>query len=243
MALRNSDVTGFVDKAQKSYDQVYEVFRRLATNEGTTADVGLNRTKAFQVSVDPLINDEVEIVGRVKLERLPYRHGTAVRAAPIYVIIKSKERYKLKRGLLSTQHCLVKAHVLTSYYSLAKVDWKSILSVRYDFDDADQAHPIFHAQMEDGKPDAELGQLFPSLPKVDPVKIVHKGIRIPSANMIGATALLKLAADHLPTHYFVDVLKEIRKQQIFADWTYKCETLDDPESPKLLLSSGWYSTK
>ena len=141
---------------------------------------------------------------------------------------------------------LDQAYVDIGYYRVVGSTWRTLLAVRYDFGlrGATEAHPIFHAQLHKGGAGDSIRNM-PATPMIDPLpeREVLDTVRVPTANMIGASALLKLSADHLSHGSFTSVLQRVRGLTFFGNWRCNCSTLDDAGSVRGLLASGWYGSQ
>lgn len=241
-----SGIDRFIAEAELANKQAFTTFSRLASGAGVAVYPALNG-ECFQVQKSgPQHPDSVEVHGAVRLEQVPYKRtesGDGSTAVKMHILMDSFECFKFRGTPSPKTAFLYSAYARVAYYKLHRGRWKTVLCIRYDFAGAKNAHPIFHAQLENGVPRAATSALFPGLPPIDEMKELHLGIRFPSANVVGATALLKIAADHLPGTSFRAVLKAIQDQKFFQDWRCDCTTLDNPDSAKLLLSSGWYGSK
>lgn len=241
-----SGIDRFIAAAELANKQAFTTFSRLASGAGVAVHPAFNG-ECFQVKKSgPQHPDSVEVHGAVRLEQVPYKRtesGDGSTAVKMQILMDSFECFKFRGTPSRRTAFLYNAYARVAYYKLHRGRWKTVLCIRYDFAGAKNAHPIFHAQLESGVPRAAISALFPGLPPIDEMKDLHLGIRFPSANVVGATALLKIAADHLPGTSFRAVLKAIQDQKFFQDWRCDCTTLDDPNSAKLLLSSGWYGSK
>ena len=243
-----AQIDDFALAATTAYREVYNAFDRLATVEG--AALQPIRTECFVVNKPPK-HSTVEVVGALRIERLSSRHRAAGEAAPatdrIAVLMSSRDIYAFDDAKpLAEASYLHEAFVDIGYYRVTSSGWKTLLAVRYDYGGrgATQGHPIFHAQMHDGSAGEKIAKL-PATPMISPLtqSEVFKGVRVPTANMIGASALLKLSADHLSHGSFTTVLQRLRGLAFFGNWRCNCSTLDDASSVRGLLASGWYGSK
>lgn len=240
----------FKKLADRAYNSVYQEFQWSAQVEGATLKPSASNGHAF-VALDSAAphRNSIEVHGALRLENLPRQRtrdpSVSKHEGGISVLMSSLDIYKFERSKPDLDESfLYSSNVRLGYYRSSKDRWIPLLCVRYDFAKSHAAHPLFHAQLEDGMPNAEVKAIFPDLPKVtDPLQ-VHTNVRLPTANVVGATALLSLAADHLPLAKFPDILRAIRKQPLFSGaWRCECTSMDDGALPSRMLSSCWYSTK
>lgn len=246
--MLNQDlIDSFAHQANIAYRAVYNTFERSALAEG--AALTPVRTDCFVVEAK--VGRTVEVVGALKVEQLSRRHRANSKSAPvsdrIAVLMASKDIYAFDDALSTGKASyLQEAFVDIGYYKVSRKGWRALLGVRYDFAGrgAREGHPIFHAQMHDGSAGRSLAAL-PTVPTIQPLpeSEVFDQVRLPTANMIGASALLKLSADHLSHDSFKTVLQQMRGQTFFGNWRCNCSTLDDVDSARGLLATGWYAGK
>ncbi|WP_159276036.1 hypothetical protein [Variovorax boronicumulans] len=224
------------------------------------AFAGFNRHAHTVATITPLLDggecfvakplrDGVEVNGALRIERLPRERSDGEpdpREPRICVLLESRDFY---RPDADPDHGegrkLAHSAVRMGYYKPVKTTWKTLLGIRYDYEfrGARGRHPIFHAQFDNGELHERSVRLFPNLPDIEKLGDVLKGVRVPTANVVGATALLKLAADHLSLQSFLAVQNEIASLPFFQNWRCDLRSLDDPESPPKMLSCGWYGTR
>lgn len=247
MAKRKA-IEVFADAATASYRKAYAAFERSALQAG--ADLAPLRPggECFETKLGSGGHTSVEVFGALKIERLPKRHRESNQPNAqdiVSVLMSSKDIYFFGAKPALDNSFLAESYVSVSYYESRRTEWKTLLSVRYDYSrrGARGGHPIFHAQMGDGAPGDTLAQLPGMPPNIKRLEDQYKEVRLPTANMIGATALLKLAADHLPHRSFTPVLRSIQALSFFRNWRCDCDTLDNIDSPRDMLSAGWYGCK
>jgi hypothetical protein len=238
----------FADAATASYRKAYAAFERSARLAG--ADLAPLRPggECFETKLGSGSHTSVEVFGALKIERLPKRRRESNQPNSqdiVSVLMSSKEIYFFGGRPALDNSFLAESFVSVSYYEPRRTGWKTLLSVRYDYScrGARGGHPIFHAQMGDGSPGENMAKLAGMPSNIKLLEDHYEGVRLPTANMIGATALLKLAADHLPHRSFTPVLRSIQALSFFRNWRCNCETLDDVDSPRDMLSVGWYGCK
>ena len=245
---RTSHLRTFRAMAERAYTRTFDRFSITAAGIGTTVTPLVNG-KCFAAELSTSHSNAVEVTGVLRLERLPSRRRDAGHPSPrdrgICVLLSSFDVYKFAGRPAAGNSYLNHSNVRIGYYEPMSDRWKSLLCVRYDYGStgARHGHPIFHAQMELGPLDADLQAKFPGVPTIEPLGRTCHHARIPTANVIGATALVKLAADHLPPIAFPQILDSVTSQAFFKDWRCNCTSLDDPESAKRMISTGWYSTR
>lgn len=241
-------IDAFAQAATTAYREVHSVFDRSATSEG--ASLQPIRAECFVVN-KPRGHTTVEVVGALRIELLPSRHRAAGRTAPandrIAVLLSSRDIYGFDDTKPADEASyLHESFVDVGYYKVTNANWQALLAVRYDYGarGAMQGHPIFHAQMHDGSAGKRILNMA-ATPNIQalPEKEVFELVRVPTANMIGASALLKLSADHLSHGSFTAVLQRLRALTFFNNWRCNCSTLDDVNSVRGLLASGWYGCK
>ncbi len=236
----------FIQDAERSYQGSFSAFDREAQKGGATT-LGLRAGgSCFSASHRHVSgSDRVEVQGALKIERLPRRRRETNPSAQgrINVLLSSRDVYGFIGPPSIHTKQLRESYVSVAYYVQKKAIWQTKLAIHYDYNQrgATQAHPIFHAQLGNGALGKNLVSLagVPSVIEeiVDPLSTV----RLPTAGMIGATALLKLAADHLSHSSFLVVLDSLRKPAFFKHWSCDHTTLDIPPHPPNAV--GWYSTK
>ncbi|MCK4153488.1 hypothetical protein [Ralstonia pseudosolanacearum] len=242
-----AQIDSFAHTAATAYREVYNAFDRQATDEG--ASLQPIRTECFVVN-KPKGHSTVEVAGALRIERLSSRHRAAGKSAPaadrIAVVMSSHDIYAFDDAKpVAEASYLYEAFVDMGYYRVTTKGWQTLFAVRYDYGrrGATQGHPIFHAQMSDGSVGKKIAQL-PATPPILPLRSeILNGVRMPTANMIGASALLKLSADHLSHGSFITVLQRVQGLAFFGNWRCNCSTLDDSNSVRGLLASGWYGCK
>lgn len=235
--------------AKTAYGDIYNVFCRLASTEG--ASLRPIRSECFMVGKRV---SGFEVAGALRIELLPKRHRAAGKIAPaadrIAVLMSSKDIYKFDDSKPSAEASyLDQSYVDIGYYHVpvrAGMAWQALLGIRYDFGvrGAKEGHPIFHAQICNGSAGSSIMSLS-GTPCITPLpsKEVFDVVRMPTANMIGASALLKLSADHLSHGSFVAVLNRLRSLNFFGNWRCNCATLDHVDSARGMLALGWYGVK
>lgn len=243
-----AQIDSFATAAATAYRAVYDTFERSATDEGASASPV--RNDCFIVN-KPNKHTTVEVLGALKIDRLPKSRRAPGKVAPagdrIAVLMASKEIFGFDDTKPAAEASyLHEAFVNIGYYHVSTKGWRALLGLHYDYSarGATQGHPLFHAQMHDGSASAGIAGL-PVTPVIQPLpqSEVFGAVRLPTANMIGASALLKLSADHLSHDSFTTVLSRLRAQAFFKNWRCKCDTLDDADSARGLLAAGWYGSK
>jgi len=241
-------IDSFAKTASTAYGEVFNVFARCAAGEGVA--IQPLRTECFTVN-KPAKHSTVEVLGGLRIELLPGRHRAVGKPVPanelIAVLLSSRDIYGFDDTKPEAESSyLHEAFVDIGYYKVTNTNWQALLGVRYDYGGrgATQGHPIFHAQMHDGSAGKRI-QNMSATPSIQalPTKDVFQHVRLPTANMIGASALLKLSADHLTHPSFTAVLQRLRSLTFFNNWRCNCSTLDDVNSVRGLLASGWYGCK
>lgn len=223
----------------RAYSAVADVFEAVARQSG--AAFRPEQAPAFRVRA---IDGRLHATCLTKIERLPYRRHQS--ASPpqrdrITVVLDSSETFRVEGDRRAPKLCLMNSTVKVAYYRPQQDRLTTLLCVRYDFDGAADAHPIFHAQIDTNAVDQnKLVRLGLSSP-VTPMPEHHERVRIPTANVIGPTALLQIGADHLPYEKFARILHKIRGDVLFTRWTCDRSTLDRPKALAKLLSSTWYA--
>jgi len=249
MATKSQLLRDFTQLSENAYNNVYTAFARSAYLERVRLVPAVS--KAFVAEQAHGRKASVEVKGALRIDNLPYRRKEAAGTRSpsrfddgIHVVLDSLDIYKFELDRPSLQNSfLYRSTVRVAYFKRSKTKWKPHLCIRYDFARSNGAHPIFHAQMENGVPDPAVWAQFADMPEVvDPLDL-HTTVRLPTANVVGATALLSLAADHLPLAKFPEVLHAVRQQPLFnADpWRCDCRSLDHGEPPETMLASRWYS--
>lgn len=252
MATKGQLLREFIQLSENAYNNVYTAFKRTAFLERATLLPAVGDQAFVAEAAQGKVNS-VEVKGALRIDRLPYRRKEVAgsRGADphpndgINVVLDSLDIYKFDRDKPSlTNSFLYKSQVRVAYFKRAQGKWKPHLCVRYDFARSYGSHPIFHAQLENGVPDASVRAMFPDLPEIAEPLDLHFKVRLPTANVVGATALLSLAADHLPLTRFPDVLRAVRAQALFKaePWRCDCSSLDGGLAPQSMLASRWYST-
>ena len=243
-----SAIDEFIDLANVAYRNVYDKFHLSAVRESANPVPKLAGS-CFKVSQSPAPHvNSVEVHGALLVNRLPYKRkqsssgGAATASEGIHVILDSLDIYKFNGAPSLKNSFLYKSNVHLGYYVRQKTKWRPLLYVRYDFASAKDAHPLFHAQICEGALEGPSAQEFGEIPEIVDLLKVHKSIRLPSANVIGATALVSLAADHLPINSFHEILHVVQKQPFFKDWRCDCTSLDVADSVTKMISSGWYGS-
>lgn len=243
-----SVVEVFRQIAEKSYNEVSTEFERIARLENVSLKpAALGQAFVASKSQPPHVNS-VEVRGALRIENLPYKRKQTAgdrHNSGIFVLMDSLDIYKFKGKPSLENSFLYKSNVRVGYYRASQKKWKPLACVRYDSESAYQAHPLFHAQLESGNHDDRLRNIFQDLPEIhQPLLDIHESIRLPTANVIGATVLVSLAADHLPLAKFPDMLRAVQKRPFFkSKWRFNADSLDHEESVCGVLSSGWYSSK
>lgn len=252
MANANEILERFRQLIEKSYNNVYQSFEQSAYTEKTVMRPANAKQQPFVASKSPSPHkNSIEVRGALRIDNLPYQRkqtvGASKHANGIDVLLDSLDIYKFHGDKPNLEESfLYCSTVRLAYFQRTEKKWRPLLCIRYDFAKSHNAHPIFHAQLENGIPAAEVQGLFSGLPEIDTKHAlqVHTNVRFPTANVVGATALLSLAADHLPLARFPLVLKAVRDQKVFSDaWRFDCSSLDGGVPPQALLASRWYSSK
>lgn len=248
MAGTNDVLERFRALTERAYDNVYRSFSNLAHFEKTKLSPVIHEQPFVATRSAPQHRHSVEVKGLLRIDKLPQKRKADAGASResssgLSVLLTSLDVYKFEGKPTLTNSFLYASNVRLSYFTTKGQDWKPLLCVRYDFAKSHDAHPIFHAQFEDGVPTEEMRATFGSLPVVLGKLPFSEHVRLPSANVVGATALLSLAADHLPLERFPDVLRAVRAQRLFRDdWRCECSSLDEPIPLQGMLSSRWYSS-
>jgi hypothetical protein len=233
------------NNANVAYRKAFLGFQRHATRVATLTPL----MAGGECFVAKPKGNGVEVVGALRVERLPRDRSdndANPREPRICVLLESRDIYKPDTIPPSGEAShLSYSTVRMGYYLPVDTKWKALLGIRYDYDfrGARGRHPIFHAQFDNGLLHERSVGMFPNTPEIGKLDDILQGVRVPTANVIGVTALLKLAADHLSLDCFEGVHAEIAALPFFQDWRCDLRTLDDPESPKKMLSWGWYGTK
>ena len=252
MATKGQLLKEFIELSENAYNNVYTAFKRTAYLEKAMVIPAIG-DQAFVARAPTGQVNSVEVKGALRIDRLPYRRKEVAGAREedsrhnggINVVMDSLDIYKFDRDKPSLANSfLYKSQVRVAYFKRSKSNWKPHLCVRYDFARSYGSHPIFHAQLENGVPDDAVRAMFPDMPQVVEPLDLHFKVRLPTANVVGATALLSLAADHLPLSKFPDVLRAVRKQALFNTdpWRFDCSSLDGGVPPVSMIASRWYST-
>ncbi|WP_265211694.1 hypothetical protein [Herbaspirillum lusitanum] len=246
MAKRTA-IEVFMDRAKLAHKNVYENFYRKALLESVALKPALSG-EYFSVNQSPAPHkNSVEIRGGLIIDRLPYRRrdeNSAAQDRGISVLLNSEEIFKFSGKVSADTSFLWKSTVRVGYYQRIKDKWQTLLCVRYDYAKAYEAHPIFHAQLEAGTLNGDAVKVFNTgIPEILPIPNLHTRVRMPSANVIGATALLTLAADHLSGKTFREMLMVINSQPFFSPWRCDYSSLDDPTAMSGALSNIWYGGK
>lgn len=247
MATRPA-IDTFVSAAESAYRKAYAAFEVPAIAEGAGVSPLGSGGECFHVSA-ARGSASVEVIGSLMIELLPRRRKESGPANPqdrVSVLMSSKDIYFFDQHPSLADRYLAESYVSISYYKRQNQKWKTELSLRYDFAQrgARGGHPIFHAQIDTGIPSTRMASL-PGVPAVTDIVPLpaYDRIRMPTANMIGATALLQLGADHLPQTAFITMLRTFQGIPFFRNWRCRCDTLDHVDSARELLSSGWYGCK
>lgn len=250
MATNSQLLQEFIQLSEKAYNNVYTAFERTARVEAASPKPAIDDHAFVAKEADGQLNS-VEVRGALRIDNLPYKRkndaGTrdALRHdGGINVVLDSLDIYKFDRNRPTLENSfLYKSTVRVAYFKWTKAKWRPHLCVRYDFAHSYGSHPIFHAQLENGIPNDEVRAHFPDMPEVVAPLDLHTHVRLPTANVVGATALLSLAADHLPLTKFPDVLRVVRAQALFNANPWRCDwsSLDNGTSPATVLASCWYS--
>lgn len=247
MATGAQTLKKFITQTENAYNNVFKAFSQIAVHENTVTKSPYPGQMAFvaKQSAAPHINS-VEVEGALRISKLPYKRkldpGTSKHANGLEVLLDSRDIYKFADGKpdLETAY-LYHSYVRVAYFRPTGRVWSPLLCLRYDYAEPSHSHPIFHVQLENGEPPAHVRAFFPEVPALDKVLQVHENIRVPTTNMVGATALLSLAADHLPLKRFPQMLKAVRDQKLFGDvWRCDYSRLDDGHAPGPMLSSCLY---
>lgn len=238
----------FVSAAESAYRRSYAAFEVPAIAEGADLTPLGAGGECFEVTA-PRGSASVQVIGSLMIERLPRRHkegGPASVQDRVSVLVSSKDIYFFDQQPSLADRYLAESYVSIGYYKPQSGKWKTELALRYDFGarGARGGHPIFHAQIDSGVPGPRMASL-PGVPTAtNIVPLPYYGhIRMPTANMVGATALLKLGADHLSQASFSTMLRTFQGLPFFKNWRCKCDTLDHVDSAREMLSSGWYGCK
>lgn len=248
MAGTNEVLEKFRALTERAYDNVYRSFANLAHFERTKLSPVIPAQPFVATRSDPQHPRSIEVRGALRIDKLPQkrkRSAGASRHSPsgLSVLLTSLDIYKFDGRPTLDNSFLYSSQVRLSYFTTKGSNWNPLLCVRYDFAKSHDAHPIFHAQLEDGVPTDEMRALFGGLPVVQGKLTFSEHVRLPSANVVGATALLSLAADHLPLERFPDVLRAVRDQRLFReDWRCQCKSMDEPVPLTGMLASRWYSS-
>lgn len=221
-------------RLQRAYSGVADLFARVANTDG--ASFNPVYSPAFKVR---FLGSRLHIECLAKIERLRYqRQQTASRSGQntITVVLDSSEEFRFD-GDSPVPFSLVKSTVTIGYHGGEKGSLKTLLCVRYDFHNPRDAHPIFHAHIDRKVDDAKLALL--NLSSVLPMPEQHGGVRIPTPSVVGPTALVQIAADHLPLDQFPSVLSKLRSDVLFVGWKCDLRSFQRGDLQKL-ISSSWY---
>lgn len=249
MATGAQILNTFIKQTENAYNNVYKTFWQIAMTERTEFHPAFANGAAFVARKSaPEYGNSVEVEGALRISKLPYKRkltpGASKHANGIEVILDSLDIYKFEdnRPNLSTAF-LHHSYVRLAYYRPGAGDqWSPILCIRYDYAKPSDAHPIFHAQLETGEFCPKAKDMFTVLPKLKSTLTVHENVRVPTVNVVGATALLSLAADHLPLSRFPTMLQSVRAQKMFNDpWRCDYRRMDAGRAPGPMLSSCLYS--
>ncbi len=232
------------ERIKKAYKAVYSEFYIGVQQVGAIAKPRLNG-ECFNVGLATGQVNSIEVRGALRIDNLPYKRKNVAPESPrgnsgIFVLLDSLDMYKFRERPAADTSFLWGSNVRLAYYARKGQKWAPILDVRYDFAKAFDAHPIFHAQLGSGALDHEERRRFDAA-EIENVMDTHQTVRLPTANVIGATALLSLAADHLPLERFAPMLNKVRGQQFFQNWRCDCSSLDRPLPEGEMLATGWYS--
>jgi len=240
-----TEVQAAQERIKKAYKAVYSEFHLGVQQVGAIAKPRLNG-ECFNVGLAAGQVNSIEVRGALRIDNLPYKRKSVAPESPranagIFVLLDSLDMYKFRGKPSADTSFLWGSNVRLVYYARKGQKWAPMLDVRYDFAKAYDAHPIFHAQLGSGALDQEARRRFDAA-EIESVLDTHQTVRLPTANVIGATALLSLAADHLPLDRFAPMLSKVRSQQFFQNWRCDCSSLDIPLAESELLAMGWYST-
>ncbi len=227
-------------RVERAYEGVANVFQNMARK--AAADFKPAQSSAFRVSI--VGPGRLRAKCLTKIERLPYRRaadGGAVAKQRLTVVLEADEEFAVDCGTAEGTLCLNRSTVQIAYYRPGPGTLTTLLCVRYDFHGAGDSHPIFHAQIDKEAIDATKLHLLGLHTGPSPMAgdIPHR-VRIPTANVIGPTALVQLAADHLPQDSFRTVLNKVRGDVLFTRWLCDRSSLDRPSELRKLISSTWY---
>lgn len=248
MARTNEVIEKVRALTERAYDNVYRTFAQLAHLEKTELAPVFNSKPFVARRSAPQHQHSIEVEGALRIDKLPQKRRKKAGASResltgLSVLLTSLDVYKFGDSKPSLSNSfLYSSCVRLSYFTTKGPHWKPLFCVRYDFAKSHDAHPIFHAQLEDGVPTTEMRKTFGQLPEVLGPLPFSAQIRLPSANVVGATALLSLAADHLALERFPEVLRTVRSQPLFGEgWRCECSSLDENVPLGGMLSSRWYS--
>lgn len=251
-----SKLEEFRASAEKAYRKVYDSFAIKAGNFGYTLTTGLN-TDCFIAKASPNTANHpyVDVDATLRVDGFPMnRKGRNPKDPGITVLLISHERYHFFGRKISKETSrLTESNVRLAYYRRVKgAEFRTLAAIRYDYSNrgACAAHPIFHAQLESGEQlptELLIEGIKPLIKdiKINPIPTTNllAGIRIPSANMIGPVAFLKLSADHLGQQAFEETLQDFRSNTFFGGRSFKLDSMDVKFPKPELCASTWYSTK
>lgn len=233
----------FRSSAERAYRSVFNTFNIVATQRQCFPSV--NSSECFVATSETTPVPSVKVSGSVWIDQLPMNHKADSPMNRLSVLLQATSDYRFRGNDVQGEAYLRHSMARLVYYRRKKKKLNAIVGLRYDFGmrGATDKHPLFHAQFETG---VELASTpFVSGPDdvvALPTTHVLTGIRVPTPNVTGPTALLKVAADHLHFSDFRQVLDEVRKYRLFRECDYEFSSLDTDHSPPKLCASTWYST-
>lgn len=149
-------------------------------------------------------HEEAKFDCYVHLKEWNYRGGSSKN--PIHILLHAQEQ------IHHSEHVLSRSSVRVSYFKVQNDQAQLLQSVHYDYAPGQEAHPLFHAQVNNEplhppSSDAEdLEFQFEIQPSVQPW---FNHARIPTSDMSFPSVLLCLAADHFEAQFFHDFYKKV----------------------------------
>lgn len=243
----------FREYIEKAYRKFYDEFSIRADAIGCARASSLH-SECFVADARayPDGNEAVHVNGVLRIDQLPRARTNKPRAAQaqgISVLMLSYEDYRFDGRPAAKANCILQSSsVHLGYYQRRQNNkFATLEALRYDFSKhgARDAHPVFHAQFEQGKLDTDprvLG-LIPGL-TIEPILETRMtSVRIPTSNMTGPMALLTIAADHLGQADFNDLLTAYRNTAFFKNWKCRFAFMDSAFPTPIHCASTWYSSQ
>ncbi len=163
----------------------------------------------------PIDKNTIGIESLLYLSRWGYRPKSTKRTVDI--VVRSSEKF----------HCatknMTKSIVQVMYFDADASKAQILLGIHFDFEGiAQQAHPVFHAQLDDTKLSEEEYKTIGFRKTINPAKAQHYShLRIPTPHMGLGAVLLALSADHLPGEFHNQFLEAIRENPT-VKWDAVC---------------------